>query len=666
MLALRPTASVLALALAASLLSGCAGGYVATNTFVTLNANGTVFVGTQPISGAQVHLYVTGSAPKTAANHGNASASRDLLTATVLTDSTGAFSILGDYTCANATDQVYVVATGGDPGLGHANPSIALVSALGNCSGIASIASIKVNPLTTVAAAWGLGAFTSAYDHIGASTTNATGIANAMLNAQLLVSPATGAPATLPSNATIETGKLNALADVLAPCILATTVNSCSTLFSFATPPGGTEPLDTFLAAVDIVRNPSHNTGALYSLISTTPPYPQTLTAAPSDWSMSLTVNGGGVNYALSPTVSDFPTQIGIDTAGNVWAADYYGAVSAFSPQGAILSPAAGFGRGQLQDLYGLTVGLNNNVWVTNESNPGHKPGAGSLSELNGITSGQTLGSLVTDTATNSILFYDSGANANTIVYPESLATDTNGNILIANDNDFPDGTGTIYTSTGTLVAGPLGFGYGANPVAISGDGNGGLWLANQGSFTVTHLSATGAIISNPTCCDAANGVAVDAAGNAWVSNYYTSSVSEISPLCDTNGAGQNPNCGSTGTGGIAVSGNVVLIDSATVGGIKNPEGLAIDAAQNIWISNYRGNTISEISGSTSATPGTGISPTTGYGVDAQLANPDSIVPDLSGNIWVSNANATQGKLTMFFGIAAPSTTPAVPGAPAP
>ena len=70
------------------------------------------------------------------------------------------------------------------------------------------------------------------------------------------------------------------------------------------------------MAAVSIVEHPKNNVGTVWGLINADAPFPTTLTGAPKDWSMSLTVTGGGL--AL-------PTTLGLDKQGNVWVADYNG-----------------------------------------------------------------------------------------------------------------------------------------------------------------------------------------------------------------------------------------------------------------------------------------------------------------------------------------------------
>jgi hypothetical protein len=89
-----------------------------------------------------------------------------------------------------------------------------------------------------------------------------------------------------------------------------------------------------------------------------------------------------------------------------------------------------------------------------------------------------------------------------------------------------------------------------------------------------------------------------------------------------------------------------------------------------VWVSNLHTNvrgateSFTELAGSNSSSPGSAISPSTGYGLDAGLLLPYALSVDPSGNLWVSNTGGNS--LVMFFGIAAPTKTPmpATPQAP--
>jgi hypothetical protein len=567
-----------------------------------------------------------------------------MLTRTVTTDGTGMYSIAGDYTCGQSStgatiggsNQVYIVATGGAAGANTSNNSaLVMMAALGTCSNLSGASNIDIDEVTTAAAAWALAPFATAVTNIGASSTNAMGIENAFLDAALLANPKTGVAATLAANLTVETGKLNGLADALASCVNANDTTACSPLFTAATPGGGVAPTDTFTAALNIVKNPGQNVAAVYGVIPNSAPYATTLTQVPNDWTMSLTVTGGGLAS---------PTALGVDSQGNVWVANVYGPLSAFGPQGAPLS-STGFGLlngvSDINQAYALAIDTSDNVWVTNAQGADGN-GNGSVTKFLGATSG-SVGSVP----------QPAGYSDGSIQLPYAIAADTNGNIFIANSGTS---SATVYNGSGTVVSPGLGASLNLNdsPNAIALDANHGFWLS--GDDTVAHISSSGILLSNPICCQQSYGMATDAAGDLWVADYGNGSnlhgaIAEV--VTDNSGNASVP------------------ISVSNVGGIDHPQMVAVDAAQNVWVTNRTGESITEIAGNGGTlAPGTAISPSTGvygvggYGLDASLVGPLTIEPDRSGNVWVSNES--DNTVTMFFGLAAPTVTPLqpVPAAP--
>jgi hypothetical protein len=587
--------------------TGCGVGPAAVNSSGTLLMQGKIFGGQQPVSGASVKLYAAGKT-------GNGSAATSMLVLPVTSDANGVFNITGDYLCANANDQVYLAATGGNPGLaaGTNNAALVMVSALGRCSDLPTTPFVSINELTTVAAAWALTPFINSAANVGTTATNAAGLTNGFLNAALLVDPRSGNIPALASNLTTQTGKLAALANSIASCVNSDGGAACSPLFSAATPSGGTAPADTLAAALNVVRNPANNVAAVYNAAGTLPPFASTLSVAPSDWTMSLTVTGGGLNQ---------PTAVGVDAGGNVWVASYSGALSAFSPQGTPFN-SAGFGVGTLSQSFGLAVDPNGNVWVSSQNAPTHSGTFGSVSKFMGSTSA-TPGTLIGT-------YFDS-----TMDYPQGLSADTNGNIMIGN---YANSSGSIYDNNGNLVIGNLGVGSVNAPVSVAADSTHGMWLANQSDFTVTHVSSTNTVLANPVCCVSPSGIAVDAFGNAWVANYGNGgSLSEVS------------------SGGVTT-----LTTAKNAGGLASPDGVFIDGAQNVWLPNYNGASFSHFAGNGGTTAaGTALSPSTGFGKDASLALPFAIAADATGDLWLSTRGAN--KVVMFFGLASPTKTPVTP-----
>src|SRR6202034_1812411 len=127
---------------------------------------------------------------------------------------------------------------------------------------------------------------------------NVQGLANAFNIEQELVSVAAGTSPgpMLPANVTAPTAKLVTLADAMAACVNPPTGStSCSTFYTAATPPGTTSmPADTVSALLNIVHYPANNVASVFGLITPGSPFQTPLSQAPADWTMPLSVTGGG------------------------------------------------------------------------------------------------------------------------------------------------------------------------------------------------------------------------------------------------------------------------------------------------------------------------------------------------------------------------------------
>lgn len=621
----RPRLAVLSASLLGSIailsVTGCGMGTTAVSDIVPLTVSGRVHGGQQAVVGAQIQLYVAGSG-------GNGSAASPLLNKPVTSAQDGSFSITGDYSCPSATSQVYLVATQGNPGLGSGgnNPALAMMAALGSCGNITDSQFIWINEVTTAAAAWTLAPFTKDISHIGASSTNSVGLANAFLNAQLIANTTNGTVATLPSNLTTETGKIYGLADAMASCINSDGTTGCQPFFTAATPAGGSAPTNTWDATINIVKSPGNNVSGVFGAIGPQPPFATKLAAAPKDWTLSLTVTGGGIAI---------PEGLAVDSQGNVWEVNRSGIVSAFSPQATPLS-ATGFGQANAQEAFSIAIDPSDNPWVTLAEFPIHGSTRGSLERLWGVSSGQTLGG-TTD-------FADTAVN-----YPYAVAADSDGKMIAANYfvNASATNLVTLNPSTSTFAAVTTGSSIGF-PVALTPDTNHGVWITGTDTNSLAHFDSSGSLVFATSCCGPASSVALDSAGDVWLADEENSDANATV----TNGALTEfaPN-------------GTILQAFITGGGITNPSSVAVDAAQNVWVSNLHTTgpqgtteTFSEIAGPGSANAGKPLSPSTGYGLDAKLLLPYALALDASGNVWISN---TQGNsLVMFFGMAAPTKTP--------
>jgi hypothetical protein len=223
-------------------LAGCGVGSSALDTADTVGAraSGVIHGGPNPISGATLTLYATGSG---ALNLGYG-IGVPLQTAT--SDANGNFTFAGGYTCP-ANQFAYLVATGGKTGSNAINHNSVLMTAIGPCSGVSASTFTWINELTTVAAGYALNNFMSftgdavhgysvgigapptnnaatgcvanAY-YSGCTTTAAAGLKHAFANAVALVNPTTGQPnPTTATGALVPVQLINTLGNVLQACV---------------------------------------------------------------------------------------------------------------------------------------------------------------------------------------------------------------------------------------------------------------------------------------------------------------------------------------------------------------------------------------------------------------------------------------------------------------
>jgi hypothetical protein len=240
----RLTFTLVASVAGSLLITGCGlGGNLAgspaanvTSASVTPTAasfSGKLNGGPNPVQGATVKLYTTGGAGGVNTGYGVATFAQEANTVGASGQDSGAdgsFQFAGGYPCP-AGQFLYLVSSGGDTGAG-VNPRAFLVAALGRCEdlfsgGVYTGGFITLNEMTTVAAAYALGNFTSisgtdvtAQVLIGAPAANnaavgcvangttcpvtaAAGLRHAFENAANLVDITHGAAnATLPGNPT--------------------------------------------------------------------------------------------------------------------------------------------------------------------------------------------------------------------------------------------------------------------------------------------------------------------------------------------------------------------------------------------------------------------------------------------------------------------------------
>ncbi len=284
-IALPSTLVLLSLALA---LSGCSSAPFSPNASIAgSRLTGKVHGGQQPIAGASLQLYAIGSGV-------DGSSATALLTQPATSDSSGSFD-LPSYTCPSAASEVYLVATGGNPGLGAGitNPNLSLMSALGPCGALNDSTYVQINEVTTIGSVWPLASYMNSASQIGAaSSSQFTSDRNTVYE---LVSIANGnAPGpNLPAGSLAPVSKLNTLANLIAGCVnsrggVAGDGSVCGSLFSATTLAGGSPPTNTLSAALQLAKNPTGAPSTLINLVPGQSPFQPMMAAPPPDWTLTI------------------------------------------------------------------------------------------------------------------------------------------------------------------------------------------------------------------------------------------------------------------------------------------------------------------------------------------------------------------------------------------
>jgi streptogramin lyase len=586
-----------ALSIPILLLTGCGDAANTLNAPATLQLQGMVQGGQQAVTGSTIQLYAVGAS-------GYGSAATALLTSTVTTTAGGSFTFTGDYTCPSASTQVYMTATGGNPGLapGTNNTALTMMAALGNCGNLSSTF-VFIDELTTVASVYALAPFlgTGGGTKLGASSTNAQGLANAFATVNNLVNVSKGTTPgpDSPAGSTIPTDELNTLADIVGTCVNSNgSSGECSTLFADAKPTGGVAPTNTIDAVLDIALNPANNVDALFNLVNGTSPFQPILADSPNDWTVDVNYTGGGINT---------PYFLAIDAAGNVWVSNNgNGSVSKLSSHGSAVSGASGYTVGGVSGPWGIAVAPSGNVWVADANTD-------ALTELS--SSGAAVGASP---------FIGGG-----ISNPFGIAINGSGTVWTANMSNVSAilSSGSAQSGSAYTVGGV------GNCYTIAIDASGHTWITNESANSVSELTSAGAAVSTSAGYTGAGlsgpwGIAIDGTGNAWVANNTGDSVSKLN---------------STG-------GAVSLPAGYTGGGLNAPESLAIDGLGDVWVANSGNNSVTELKNS-----GAAVSSSMGY-LGGGMNGPTAVAVDGSGNVWVSNGGATS--VTEIVGAAAPVVTP--------
>ncbi len=360
------------------------------------------------------------------------------------------------------------------------------------------------------------------------------------------------------------------------------------------------------------------------------------------------------------------PTAIGLDSAGNIYEIESSGSrLRKIDTSGNINSICGNRGNGfsgdggaaaqaVLNNPVGMTVDANGNIYIADTQN-------GRVRKIDASLN-------ITTVAGNGGLSYsgDGGqANAAQISLPQGVAVDASGNVFFSDTNNHAvrkvSTNGVISTVAGNGTAGFGGDGgAGASaqlnmPQGLALDGSGNLYIADSGNNrvrkltpagTISTFAGTGAASSSGDGGAAASaglylpfGVAVDAGGNVFVTEFGGNRVRKVSSAGAISAVAGTGTAGYTGDGGQAAAAQ-----------LTNPRAVAVDANGNVYIAdtnNYavrvvnKSGVISTIAGN--GTPG--FSGDFGPATSAQVGTPSGVAVDPAGNVYISDGGARVRKI---------------------
>jgi uncharacterized protein (TIGR03437 family) len=373
------------------------------------------------------------------------------------------------------------------------------------------------------------------------------------------------------------------------------------------------------------------------------------------------TICGGGTNYsgegvaALSVQIPQ-PTRLTFDSAGNLYYSEYFQRVRKISSAGIVNTVAGGIfgfgGDGGPATAAAITwprgIALNSS-------------GALFIADLGDARIREvTPNGLINSIAGNNAFRVTPNGTLATLAWldgPDAVALDASGNLYIA---DYNAGRIRKVTPGGlfsTIGGGPAGESftgsaltfYIESPSALAFDPSGNLFVGEIGYLTKIAPNGNLSIVAGHYGCDyskpnppagtlatavsicSVEGVAPDGQGNV----YFTEGNRLWKVLANgtISVVAGNVQGGSSGDGGAA--GSALL---------SNPEQIVFDSTGNLYIADAGNNKIRKInpSGVISTVAGTGTPGFAGDGglaLSAQLAYPAGIAVDSSGNLYISDTN---------------------------
>jgi len=369
--------------------------------------------------------------------------------------------------------------------------------------------------------------------------------------------------------------------------------------------------------------------------------------------------SGGGATF-------NYPTGVAVDSAGNIYVADFdnsvirkvtpAGAVSTFVGSAAQTGNADGQGgAARFDHPMGVAVDGAGNIYVMDTSSQTIRlvSPAGVVSTRAGTTG---MGGRADGAGAAARFFYATG-----------IAATSGGTVYVADTGNHtlrvmtPSGSvGTLAGSTGQTGSadGPGSSALFAYPAGIALDGSGNLFVADHDNNVIRKITPGGGVTTFAGTAGLAGsadgpggaarfndptGVAVDGNGNVFVADAGNSTIREISP-----GGNVTTFAGLAGVGGSADG-----VGSAAR--FNAPQGIAVDNVGNVYIADTNNNTVRKVTSNGTVTTLAGAAGQSGSGDgpggSARFSAPIAVAVDTSGNVYVADFNnATIRKIAVSTG----------------
>ncbi len=305
--------------------------------------------------------------------------------------------------------------------------------------------------------------------------------------------------------------------------------------------------------------------------------------------------SGDGVQ-ATNTSLST-PEGVAVDLNGNIFIPDRgNGRIRKVAPSGIITTVAGGGGSlgdggpatsAGVNDPWDVVVDAAGNLYIADAGNR----------RLRRVSAG---GTITTVAGTGQPLFSGDGGAATLAQFdaPRGVAADTAGNLYIADQSNHRIRKVTPQGMVSTMA--------GNGQAGVSGDGG----------------PATSAAVGDP------HGVAIGPDGSIYIAQAYSSRVRKVSPL---------------GTITTLAGGGNALGDNgpATSAKLAYPANLAVDAASNVFISDYKDHRVRKVSpaGTITTVAGTGQAGFSGDGgqaTAAMLNGPSGVTVDPAGYLYIN------------------------------